>query len=429
MLRKALNAIVWTAAGLVGLVVLLYLVALAINWRDREPSAAARHLAQVSHDRPAVADDNNGYVYVTQWKLDPDRRLKLSARLQKFLKDCVPSRPECAVEFDQAADDLLADWTAADGALLDAYLALTARTGWRESATVDVGDAVPPYSGAGDGQRMLLMRARALAKQGDADAVRHLLERDLQFWRMVLRSSDILISKMVATSMLNRHFEWGNFVLRGLPPAQRAAAIPEGWRTAISDDERSMARCMAGEWLFASAMLRRVTSDSFGVTEETAVRRAVVRLGIPLYQEQDTINLFAEHHLLMARAFHVPLDKYPAVVAEMRKADNQLANELVPWGAVYNLPGAWLFAFGLLGSDMTGYFARVGDIEGVRRAALTAATLRASGVESRNVSAALANAGQRDPYTNQPLVWDEASQAIVFTGLERGERHEHRIYY
>lgn len=186
---------------------------------------------------------------------------------------------------------------------------------------------------------------------------------------------------------------------------------------------------MAGEWLFASAMLRHATSDSFGVTEETAIRRAVVRLGIPLYQEQDTINLFAEHHLDTARAFQVPLDQYPAVVAEVRKADNQLANDLFPWGAVYNLPGAWLFSFALLGSDMTGYFVRVGDIEGVRRAALAAATLRASGVESRDLSAALATAGQRDPYTNQPFVWDEASQAIVFTGLERGERHEHRIYY
>jgi len=33
------------------------------------------------------------------------------------------------------------------------------------------------------------------------------LERDLQFWRRVQQSSDILVSKMIATAALNRHFE------------------------------------------------------------------------------------------------------------------------------------------------------------------------------------------------------------------------------
>ena len=190
-----------------------------------------------------------------------------------------------------------------------------------------------------------------------------------------------------------------------------------------------MERCLAGEWLFVSAGLRRAAADSFGVTSQSAVGRAVLRLSVPLYQEQDTINLFAEHQLVMARVFQVPLNKYPAVVAEVRDRNNKTANDLFPYGAVYNLPGAWLFAITLLGSDMTSYFVRVSDVEGVRRVALAAATLRASGVESRDVSAALANAEQRDPYTNQPFVWDEASQSIVFTGLESGERHEHRIYY
>ena len=46
-------------------------------------------------------------------------------------------------------------------------------------------------------------------------------ERDLRFWRIVLQSSDILVSKMMATAMLNRHFEWGNLVLRTLSSTKR----------------------------------------------------------------------------------------------------------------------------------------------------------------------------------------------------------------
>ena len=190
-----------------------------------------------------------------------------------------------------------------------------------------------------------------------------------------------------------------------------------------------MERCMAGEWLFSSSILRRAASDYFGVTSEHAIARGVTWLAVPLYQQQDTINRYAEHNLSVARAFEVPLTAYPRVVAEVREREKRTANDLFPYGAVYNLPGAWFFSFMLVGSDSTTYYVRVGDLEGVRRAALTAAILRSRGVESKDVSAALANAEQRDPYTNQPFVWDEASQALVFTGLESGERHEHRIYY
>lgn len=427
MLRKMLKAIGWTAAGLVGLVVVLYLVALAINWRDRPPSAAAKQLTQVSRARPPVADENNAYVYLQHWQQDPDRRSKLSAPVQEFLETCAPGRPECAAAFDRA-DGLLAQWIAADGELLDHYTAFVAHTGWHEGDLFTV-ESIPQYSGASDGQKMLLLRARELAKQGDADAVRELLEGDLQFWRMALQSSDILVSKMMTTAALNRHFKWGSLVLRSLPAAKQAEAIPAGWRNAISNDERSMERCVAGEWLFTSAALSRAPTESFGVDEDHPIARRVTRLIAPMYQEQDTINQYAQYDLSVARAFAAPLHDYPKVVADVQERARQTAGDLFPFGSVYNLPGQWLVAFTLYSTDLTDYAVRVGDIEGVRRAALTGATLRASGVEAKDVSAALTNAEQRDPYTNQPFGWDDKSGAIVFRGLQSGERGEHRIYY
>ena len=427
MLRKLLKAIGWTAAGLVGLVVLLYLAALAINWRDREPSAAAKHLAQVSRDRPAVAEADNAFAYLQQWEQNPDRHGRRPAPVEEFLETCRQGKPECAAAFDRA-DGLFAQWSAAEGELLEAYMALSTRSGWHEG-NVFTEESIPRYSGPMDGQKMLLLRARELAKQGDADQVRMLLERDLRFWRMVLESSDILVSKMMATVALTRHFEWGTLVLRSLPAARQATAIPAGWRHEISDEERSMERCMAGEWLFSSSILRRAASDYFGVTSEHAIARGVTWLAVPLYQQQDTINRYAEHNLSVARAFEVPLTAYPRVVAEVREREQRTANDLFPYGAVYNLPGAWFFSFMLVGSDSTTYYVRVSDVEGVRRAALTAAILRSSGVEAQGVSAALSNADQRDPYTDLPFAWDDKLGAIVFRGLQTGERGEHRIYY
>ena len=142
-----------------------------------------------------------------------------------------------------------------------------------------------------------------------------------------------------------------------------------------------MERCLAGEWQFSTSMLRRVAADRFGVMSEHKIARGVIGLAVPLYQQQDTINRYAEHNLSVARAFEVRLDAYARVAAEVRESEQRPANELFPYGAVYNLPGAWFFAISLLDSNMTTYFVRVGDVEGVRRAALTAASLRASGTD------------------------------------------------
>jgi hypothetical protein len=427
MVRQVLKGIGWTAAGLAGLVIVLYLAVVAINWRDREPSAAAKHLTQVSYGRPAVADADNAYVYLQQWEQDPDRRVKLAAPVEEFLETCRPANPECAAAFDRA-DGMFAQWSAADGELLQGYMELSARSGWHEG-NVFTEESIPRYIGPMNGQKLLLLQARELAKQGDAEQVRALLERDLRFWRIVLHSSDILVSKMMATGALTRHFEWGTLVLRSLPASRQAAAIPAGWRTEISDAERSMERCMAGDWLFSSSVLRRMSSEYFGVSSEHLIGRGVMLLARPLYQQQDTINRYAEHNLDVARAFAVPLDAYPRVVVEVRERERQTANDLFPYGAVYNLPGAWFVAIMLVDSDLTSYYVRVGDIEGVRRAALTAALLRSSGVAVEDVAAALGNAEQRNPYTHQPFAWDDKLGAIVFRGLQSGERGAHRIYY
>ena len=59
----------------------------------------------------------------------------------------------------------------------------------------------------------------------------------------------------------------------------------------------------------------------------------------------------------------------------------------------------------------------------------TAAGLVGLVVLAKDVSAALSNADQRDPYTDLPFAWDDKLGAIVFRGLQTGERGEHRIYY
>jgi DNA-binding transcriptional LysR family regulator len=54
-MRRTLKIIGRVAGGILGLGIALYLTAVAINWRDREPSAAAVRFANLYRQRPVVA--------------------------------------------------------------------------------------------------------------------------------------------------------------------------------------------------------------------------------------------------------------------------------------------------------------------------------------------------------------------------------------
>jgi hypothetical protein len=94
---------------------------------------------------------------------------------------------------------------------------------------------------------------------------------------------------------------------------------------------------------------------------------------------------------------------------------------------LYNLTGSIIMASAP--ADYGSYARRVADLEGIRRAALAVVTLRAEQPPTSDVTPALAASQLRNPYDDQPLRWDQSDQAVVFVGLEPGERGEHRFYY
>jgi hypothetical protein len=105
----------------------------------------------------------------------------------------------------------------------------------------------------------------------------------------------------------------------------------------------------------------------------------------------------------------------------------QSINASVPPRSLFNMGGTILL--GISAGAFEPYARRVADIEGVRRVALVGAMLRDAKVEAREVPAALANASLRNPYDGRPFAWDVEDRVIVFRGLERTERGEHRIRY
>jgi hypothetical protein len=460
MLRKTLRVLAWVVGGLAATCVALYVVAIAVNWRDAEPSAQAVHMADSYRDRPAVRDEDNAFIFVMGFKVapgesphamgltrlawlrqyegpaaldsstdplgdPPDHRAAMHPALRAYFESC-PGMAGCAAALVEA-DRKFDEWKDTENWLLERYRTFLALPGWREEVPTDIAAPLPSYQVVMDGQKVLLLHARNRAAQGGASGVRELLEADIRSWRRVLASSDILISKMIATNALNRHFKLGAEAIGLLPPERMSEALPAEWQAEISEAERSMRRVVIGEWVFGSGTIHDLGQDlADGLPAQDSILATLgAQLHEPFFQPQDTINCLADHSSRTVELLAgVPLSGYEAAANRLTELPAAATGESCPPRALYNITGRMIVGYG---ANYGSYFRRVGDIEGVRRAALAAIELRAANVPPGDIPAALAISPLRNPYDGEPFGWDAADGAVVFRGLEPGERGEHRF--
>jgi hypothetical protein len=405
---RLLKIIATLVGGLLAAVVLVYLALLFVNRHDQPPSKDALRFAQLYRDRPSVANADNGYPYAMDFFTSekPER----TPAVQRLADACRVVDHACIVALD-GADPVVEEWFAKERGLFDRYQTLLAHSGWYRTKPFVLTDRLPAYGLILQGQRLLLLRAWALAGGGDVARARGLLAQDARFWRMVLESSDLLIDKMIAVAALNRHFGLGNLVLRRLPADRAMEAMPREWTQGISAAERSMTRTLAGEWEYFNGSLRKTKAG------EPLIYR-------PLFQPQDTSNRLAAMLAQAAHGLDAPYDQYPQVLQRMQTESDHAAVPL----SLYN-PIATMMTNAPDAYNYGRYGAQVADVEGARRAAVLATTLRSRGVAAADVPAQLSASEIRVPYTNGPFAWDLRENAIVFTGLEAGERGRHDFKY
>lgn len=440
--RGMMQSIAWAVAALVALPVIAYLALLGINRHDEPPSADAEQLVAMKRDRPLLADAANGYIHALGMAAGTDvdpvalggaRNAYIETFVSTSAADGNPSLPGRNVDYRAARspgvvalaaacreDDracakaldadpgALAQWLASEQWLLDRYRRMLATVAWREAIPGDANAPLADYLHALEGQKLHLLAAWQSAQARDPAAVRDLLEQDLVFWREVLVSSELLISKMVAVAAARRNFAFGNLALRELPQELANAAVPPSWRQPLTLAERSLARVLGGEWQVIAASLRMVMAPE---AQAGSARGLAERLQRPLFQEQATLNLFAARLVELGAMSELP---YPDVAQALDGLPGQHDKSL-PRLRPYNLAGSALVSMEPPG--YVNYIARTADLEGERRALLLAATLRGAGTQRDDMAAAVRDASLRSPYDQAPFEWDADSGAVVFSGL------------
>jgi hypothetical protein len=442
--------------GLVLAPVVAYGVLVAINWRDQPPSADARRLEAMVAARAPVADAANGYVYMlgfaapdgsdpltlgTQRRAwldrhvadargkampgtDVDERAARAPAAKRLAEACAHGGPDCE-RLLQAEPDVLPAWRDAAAVPLARYAQLLTRRAWREVVPLDALAPMPLMQGALDAQTLYLLQTRELARAGDVAAVRQRLDADLEFWRVVLASSDVLITRMIASGAIERHFDLGNLALRALPHPG-GDALPPSWSRPFSVRERSMMRAFAGEWRFADAALRASAAGAAQGAGTTPTRpRASLadRLSRPLLRVQATSNRYAATLVALGELSELPGDRLPAAV-DARFAAWQRERTL--WHA-YNPIGNALASTGLEFA-LRDYLFRVADLEALRRAAVLAQSLRGAGVGGSDAARAIDATDLRNPYTGASFGWDARRSAVLIDGRARGSRSRHEVW-
>jgi hypothetical protein len=85
---------------------------------------------------------------------------------------------------------------------------------------------------------------------------------------------------------------------------------------------------------------------------------------------------------------------------------------------------------GTADSEIFGNYAlRVATIEGMRRAALLTADLRASGVTAEVLPQSLNVSETRNPFTLEAFEWSAEEGAVIYQGREPHDQNRHVFYF
>lgn len=445
-IRSIVRAGAWVVGGLLLLVALAAAVLVAINWRDEAPSAQAQELDRLLDARPAVRDDDNGFVLALGLGApaghdplalgrerkafldafspaaagagfpgtDPDYRARRPKAVADVAGACSQGAVPCVRQLESSPAHVQA-WLESEAWLLERYRLLIARPAWRESVPGDLRAPMPSYQHMLEGQKLHLLAAWRAARSGDAESARGLVDADMRFWRMMLGSSDLLISKMIATAGVRRNLVMGSLALREIAEGE-TGQLPPSWTRPLAVQERSLRRALAGEWRFSRRAIQAAAGPDAApdfAAGELGVNKFLLR---PLYKPQATANLFADVMTRIADVSEVP---HPQLKGRLADLDNAPISE---GSGLYNPVGRLLVSVGGPPSYRN-YVARVADLEALRATAVMAAGVRRQGGRD---AAKVAAAQARDPY-GQPFLWDDADGLLSFRPLERRDSAERSI--
>lgn len=257
-----------------------YLLLLALNWQDEAPSAPALALQQQLLSEPVAG---NGYQrYQAQQSA---LKTQDNTTLQQLFAGCNQAGcPALAAADTTQLEQLLLKNTT----LLAFYQQLLSSNHWQEPVLASA-DELPAFQPLLNGQRLNLLQIYLLAQQGHWLQVEQLLAADLKFWRNLLTENRYLLTKMISSAAIERHFNLA-LQLTNIPkPAETPFNITP-WQQPFTESELSLSKALAGEWRLTE---QGITAALYDTSDLNFLEKLGLTLVRPLYQPQASSNELA----------------------------------------------------------------------------------------------------------------------------------------
>lgn len=463
-MAKFVKILTRLVAGVLLLPVVCYLVLLAINWNDVQPSAEALHFKKLLEERKPLAQEDNAFVYITGFDIKRDlepyswglKRLEKASSWQpgdtwayeygesedflnvhtddydEMLRVCKADVRECLSYLsthEQMVDHILKS----ESWLLERYMRLLEYQDYQDPVGQSI-EAIPNFSGLFDAQWLLLFKVWKLNRQGMVDDAHQLMEKDIAFWRMVMADSELMISKVIATAGLLRNLNAVPFVSAPVRAYQQTDFMPPSLLRPISRSERLMERVLMGELEFArQSMSYEYENFNYDGAEYTEYDELAGYTELewsilnhfwwalrPFVKRQDSLNHIAHYYREISLSLDLDnFQRYPPAYSEIMNREAELQSRTWLDYGFYNATGNYLYT--RLDFPISNYAVMPVQAESIRRAAVLAMQIRAQEISSQLIPAFLEGAELRDPYTGEAYQYDREHHALVFTDLDDEE--------
>ena len=345
------NYIQSPSGALIFLLLCLALIT-SIYLRDEAPSPLALEYKTKFDKRPVVPNSENSYIFllgmdapqnedpVAQgifrqaviekvaagesgdieklFRLEFSYRYRASPEINKLRDSCKdPSTGSCLSLLNDN-DAVVSEWLQREEWLLKRYIQLTSYQEYQQKNVGDINIPTPNYACALDGQKLLLIQLWQLSRKGETLRIQQALNSDAEYWRMFLRSSNQLISKVIATAALKRNLRVGNLLYKNIFETQKSfpeMTVPPSWEKPFTKEELSLNDALVGEWQLSSQLINNVKKmkgyEAHKGYINPGIRDWSDLLILCCLKPHMTNNQFAERLSYFMNQLDVPLTQYP----------------------------------------------------------------------------------------------------------------------
>lgn len=306
---------------------------------------------------------------VTDQSANPNLNFQsLKSELADLARDC-PSPDEsmfvCLSESSphaERADKLLEKWQW----FLNRYFEVLEAKYWNEPINYSTSN-MPSYSvmGLKEGQQLLFIRAYLDMAEEDFQTGAELISLDHQMWLRQLVANKSMISLMINIDRAKKNLALGNSLRQVYSDS---FVLPAAWQVAMTNEqiEEIMRRTFLYEWQFGQTVMANMIDDK--LVQASPLDRLLNKLLIPLFQPQQTSNIFAEQ-------FENEINKSLAILSESSQSTQRKVTFCEKTYGIYDFVS---FAYNPTGKlfsclgvpKVASYLAKIQQLEALRKQAV-----------------------------------------------------------